>query len=105
LTYLTHQGPGPFGCKREPRSSGLAKPKARLCEPWVVVVSYFRAAKRRQRVNEQANLLMLSPLAGLNRSNRVVNPQGSRSLALGLVTTLLRSFSSNSSSATSAVDS
>src|SRR5205814_9732816 len=77
---LTHQVPSPFRCKRELRSSGRAKPKARLCEPWVVVVGYFRAAKRRQRVNGQAELLMLSPLAGLNRQ-----PQGSRSLALGLV--------------------
>src|SRR5947208_1693646 len=51
LTYATHQVPSPFRCKRELRSSGVAKPKARLCEPWVVVVGYFRAAKRRQRVN------------------------------------------------------
>ena len=33
----------------------MVKPKARLCEPWVVVVSYFRAAKRRQRVNRRRN--------------------------------------------------
>jgi hypothetical protein len=50
---LTHQAAGAFQCKRELRSSVIAKPKARLCEPWVVVVGYFRAAKPRQRVKRR----------------------------------------------------
>ena len=75
MMYLTQQAPSPFRCKRELRSSDRAKPKPRLCEPWVVAVSYFRAAKRRQRVNGQGDLLMLSSLAGLNRANWFFNPR------------------------------
>jgi hypothetical protein len=37
---MTQQIPGDFRCKRELRSSVIAKLKARLCEPWVMVFGY-----------------------------------------------------------------
>jgi hypothetical protein len=74
---MTQQIPGDFRCKRELRSSVTAKPKARLCEPWVMVFGYSEPRSgdgqsreaATERINRQADLLMPSPLAGLNRSN------------------------------------
>jgi hypothetical protein len=88
-----------MGSFNQLRSSGRAKPKARLCEPWVVIEKVFRSrgaatAPSQWTVRDWLKCSMNWRSGAAPRLRNIVGrvTQGSQSLALGLALPLLRSW-------------